>query len=88
MASLLETVPGLVVRPSQANFLHLRLPRRGLGRRLRDRLLESHGLYVRECSNKIGASDSDLRLAVLPCPAQDRLVEALRLELPRLVAGP
>lgn len=84
MASRLASVPGITVQPSQANFLHVRLARRGLGRRLRNRLLEAHGLYVRECSNKIGASENELRLAVLPPPAQDRLVAALQVELPAL----
>lgn len=74
-------MPGLTVFPSHANFVYLQLDERGSGRRLRNRLLEHHGLFVRECSNKVGASEDDLRLAVLPPPAQDRLVAALRIEL-------
>ena len=48
---------------------------------LRDRLLKNHGLMVRECSNKIGAGQQYLRLAVQTRTAVDVLVPALREEL-------
>jgi histidinol-phosphate/aromatic aminotransferase/cobyric acid decarboxylase-like protein len=48
---------------------------------LRDRLLGNYGLMVRECSNKAGAGEQYLRLAVQPAAAVDVLVTALRSEL-------
>ncbi len=81
MAQRLATVPGLVIYPSQANFLFVELPAGVSGRRLRDRLLKHHGLLVRECSNKIGGTEQQLRLAVQKKVAVDALVAALESEL-------
>ena len=81
MTKQLATVPGLIVYPSQANFLFVELPNGVSGRTLRDRLLEDHGLLVRECSNKIGATEQQLRLAVQTRTAVDSLVRALCDEL-------
>ena len=81
MAERLAAVPGLVVYPSQANFLFVELPEEMSGRTLRNRLLKDHGLLVRECSNKIGATEQQLRLAVQTNAAVDTLVAALCDEL-------
>jgi threonine-phosphate decarboxylase len=81
MAERLATVPGIVVYPSQANFIFVELPDGVSGRALRDRLLKYHGLLVRECSNKIGATEQQLRLAVQTTAALDTLVTALCDEL-------
>lgn len=83
MTERLATVPGLVVYPSQANFLFVELPDEVSGRTLRDRLLKDHGLLVRECSNKIGATEQQLRLAVQTRAAVESLVTALCDELKR-----
>jgi histidinol-phosphate/aromatic aminotransferase/cobyric acid decarboxylase-like protein len=82
MLHQLETIPGLRVFPSKANFLYIELPPNVPGRKLRDRLLERYGLMVRECSNKIGSSERYLRLAVQTKEAVDLLVHALSRELP------
>jgi histidinol-phosphate/aromatic aminotransferase/cobyric acid decarboxylase-like protein len=81
MLNQLEGIPGLRVFPSKANFLYLELPPNVPGRKLRDRLLEQHGLLVRECSNKIGSSERYLRLAVQTKEAVDLLAHALSREL-------
>lgn len=81
MSERLASVPGLVVYPSQANFLFVELPAEVPGRELRDRLLKHYGLLVRECSNKIGATEQQLRLAVQTKAAVDLLVMALSEEL-------
>jgi histidinol-phosphate/aromatic aminotransferase/cobyric acid decarboxylase-like protein len=81
MLNQLELIPGLRVFSSKANFLYVELPTNVPGRKLRDRLLEQHGLMVRECSNKIGSSERYLRLAVQTKEAVDLLVYALRREL-------
>ncbi len=77
MLRQLETISGLRVFPSRANFLYVELPANIPGRMLRDRLLKEYGLMVRECSNKIGSSERYLRLAVQTKEAVDRLVPAL-----------
>jgi histidinol-phosphate/aromatic aminotransferase/cobyric acid decarboxylase-like protein len=83
MLNQLEAIPGIRVFPSKANFLYVELPPNVPGRKLRDRLLEEHGLMVRECSNKIGSSERYLRLAVQTKDAVDLLVQALGRELSR-----
>ncbi len=77
MLNQLEGIPGLRVFPSKANFLYIELPPNVSGRKLRDRLLEQHGMMVRECSNKIGSSERYLRLAVQTKEAVDLLANAL-----------
>lgn len=77
MLGRLRRVEGLRVYPSAANFLYCELPRGVSGRRVRDALLERHGLIVRECGNKVGSSETFLRLAVHPPPVADRLADAL-----------
>lgn len=81
MGSRLRETPALMVYPSQANFLFVELPEGISGRTLRDRLLECHGVMVRECSNKIGSSEQYIRLAVQTRAAVDVLVPALHAEL-------
>jgi len=80
----LSTVAGLTVYPSRANFVFVELPDGMSGRTLRDQLLKNHGLMVRECSNKMGASEQYLRLAVQTRIAVDVLIPALREEIARL----
>jgi histidinol-phosphate/aromatic aminotransferase/cobyric acid decarboxylase-like protein len=81
MTEQLATVHGLTICPSKANFLFVELPDGVSGRALRDRLLQKYGLMVRECSNKKGASEQQLRLAVQTKAAVDVLLPALRQEL-------
>ncbi|MCF6524572.1 histidinol-phosphate aminotransferase family protein [Streptomyces sp. JJ36] len=81
MSLALAGVPGLVVFLSQGNFLLVRLPAGVDGVELRDRLLTEHGIFVRECGNKLNSSSRFLRLVVRPAQDVDRLVTALRAEL-------
>ncbi|GAA3041072.1 histidinol-phosphate transaminase [Streptosporangium longisporum] len=73
----LTRVPGLTVFPSQGNFLLVRLPMGRDGVTLRDRLLDEHGLFVRECGNKLGMTGQFVRLAVRPEGDVRRLVSGL-----------
>ena len=77
----------LAVYPSRANFLFVELPDGVSGRTLRDRLLENHGVMIRECSNKTGATEQYLRVAVQGRRAVDVLVAALHDELTRMTAS-
>ncbi|MEU2433580.1 histidinol-phosphate transaminase [Streptomyces sp. NPDC007861] len=77
----LGRLPGLTVYPSQGNFVYVRLPEGVDGAALRDRLLEQHGVLVRECGNKIGSSSRYLRLVVRPQVDVQRLVAGLERTL-------
>jgi histidinol-phosphate/aromatic aminotransferase/cobyric acid decarboxylase-like protein len=78
MLQQLQSIPWLTTYPSKANFLLSEVPVTISGKQLRDRLLAEHGLFVRECSNKIGSSESFLRNVVRRPADIDRLVAALR----------
>jgi len=62
----LSCMPDLTVFPSQGNFLLVKLPSGFDGVPLRDHLLTEHGVYVRECGNKLGTTSQFLRLVVRP----------------------
>lgn len=67
--------------PSKANFVYCELLDGTSGKALQRRLLEEHGLFIRECSNKIGSSAQFLRIAVHPRGMTDLLIDALRAVL-------
>ncbi len=74
----LKTVEKLHVFPSHANFVFVELAPGISGKALRNALLEKHGCFIRECSNKRGSSESYLRLAVNLPAENDRLIAAIR----------
>lgn len=78
MFDRLSTIEQITVYPSAANFLFVKLPSHVSGKQLRNRLLKEYGLFIRECSNKIGSSESYLRLAVKTKSYADKLLEALK----------
>ena len=73
----LQTVQGLTTYPSQCNFLFSELPAGVSGKEVRNLLLEQYGLVIRECSNKVGSTESYLRNVVRRRGDTDRLVQAL-----------
>ncbi|MFE0130011.1 pyridoxal phosphate-dependent aminotransferase [Streptomyces sp. NPDC059037] len=83
----LARLPGLVTYPSHGNFVYVRLPDGVDGAELRDRLLEEHGILIRECGNKIGSSSRFLRLVVRPSADVQRLLGALEQTLPSGAGG-
>lgn len=85
METVLKALPMLQVYPSAANFLFVELEEGVCGAKLRERLLTEHGIFIRDCGNKVGSSSRYLRLAVAPRPAVMRLHDALSIELPRPV---
>jgi histidinol-phosphate/aromatic aminotransferase/cobyric acid decarboxylase-like protein len=77
MSQALASVPGLSVFSSQANFVLVKLPEGADGVQLRDYLLSEHGVFVRECGNKLGITSQFLRLVVRPQADVQRLVYGL-----------
>jgi histidinol-phosphate/aromatic aminotransferase/cobyric acid decarboxylase-like protein len=70
-------LPGLKVFSSQGNFVLVKLPDGKDGVQLRDYLLSEHGVFVRECGNKLGSDSSFLRLVVRPAPDVRRLLTGI-----------
>jgi histidinol-phosphate/aromatic aminotransferase/cobyric acid decarboxylase-like protein len=77
MASELSRVPGLTIFPSQGNFFLVKLPNEWSGTALRDFLVANHGLYTRECGNKLGMTSQFMRLVVRPARDVERLVDGM-----------
>jgi threonine-phosphate decarboxylase len=77
MFGRLSRIGRLRTYPSQANFLMSELPDGISGRVVRNRLLAEHGLFVRECGNKLGATENLLRFVVRRPPEVDRLAHGL-----------
>lgn len=81
MIDAMGRVEGLTVFPSVANFLLAELAPGLSGVTLRKRLLARHGIFIRECGNKVGSSSRYLRLAVARPNEVKQLVEALKTEM-------
>jgi histidinol-phosphate/aromatic aminotransferase/cobyric acid decarboxylase-like protein len=94
MAAELAQLPGMMVYPSQANFILVKLPPGVDGGLMRDYLLNQHGVLVRECGNKLGITSQFVRLVVRPREDVQRLLTGLygylgvRLDQPSDAAGP
>ncbi|WP_239151182.1 pyridoxal phosphate-dependent aminotransferase [Virgisporangium aliadipatigenens] len=77
MFEKLLRVPGLTVFPSQGNFILIKVPPGWHGVEMRDHLISQHGVYVRECGNKLGMTSQYLRLVVRPERDVDRLIDGM-----------
>jgi threonine-phosphate decarboxylase len=88
MSHQLAALPGLTVFASQGNFVLVKLPDGLSGVRLRDYLIKDHGVFVRECGNKLGSSSQFLRLVVRPQPDVRRLLNGIGTFLYDAVAQP
>lgn len=74
----LQTIPGIAAYPTGANFVLFKLKNRWTAAELQARLLTEHGMYVRDCSNKLGMDLLHVRVASQGREKDARLVEALR----------
>jgi histidinol-phosphate/aromatic aminotransferase/cobyric acid decarboxylase-like protein len=74
----LRTVPQLEVYPTGANFVLFKIQNGMTASELQASLLEEHGMYVRDCSNKLGMDAFHIRVASQGREKDTRLVEALR----------
>jgi threonine-phosphate decarboxylase len=77
MSHQLAALPGVTVFASQGNFVLVKLPHGTSGVRLRDYLIEQHGVFVRECGNKLGGTSQFLRLVVRPQEDVRRLLNGM-----------
>jgi histidinol-phosphate/aromatic aminotransferase/cobyric acid decarboxylase-like protein len=77
MGGELARIPGLTVFPSQGNFFLVKLPTEWSGVALRDYLVANHGVYTRECGNKLGMTSQFMRLVVRPARDVDRLIDGM-----------
>jgi threonine-phosphate decarboxylase len=77
MSHQLAALPGVTVFASQGNFVLVKLPEGTSGVQLRDYLIEQHGVFVRECGNKLGSTSQFLRLVVRPQDDVRRLLNGL-----------
>lgn len=76
-----EELPEFTVYPTHSNFIFVKL-RDGInGTELRDRMLQNHSCFIRNCGNKLGSSEQYFRIAARPTEDVNFLVEALRHEL-------
>jgi histidinol-phosphate/aromatic aminotransferase/cobyric acid decarboxylase-like protein len=73
----LGKLDGIEVYPTGANFVCFRVANGLSARQLQHRLLVEHGLYVRDCSNKVGMDRYHIRVATQGRAADSRLVAAL-----------
>jgi histidinol-phosphate/aromatic aminotransferase/cobyric acid decarboxylase-like protein len=78
MGTELARLPELEVFSSQANFLLVKLANDLNGAELRDYLLHTHQVFIRECGNKLGMSGQFLRLVVRPQADVEQLVHGIK----------
>ena len=74
----LGKIPSLEVYPTGANFLLFKVLKGMTANALQMRLLDEHGMYVRDCSNKLGMDTFHIRVASQGRAKDMRLVAALR----------
>jgi threonine-phosphate decarboxylase len=74
----MQTVPHLDVYPTGANFVLFKIRNGMTATELQARLLSDCGMYVRDCSNKLGMDAYHIRVASQGREKDARLVEALR----------
>lgn len=74
----LNRIPGLKVYPSRANFALVELIDGTSSSEMMIKLLFSHGVYVRECSDKIGLDGQFLRIASRSFEENIIILEAMK----------
>ncbi|MES2822392.1 MAG: histidinol-phosphate transaminase [Pseudomonadota bacterium] len=67
--------------PTHSNFIFVKLHDAFDGTELRDRMLQNHSCFIRNCGNKLGSSKQYFRIAARPAADVDYLVNAFKIEL-------
>jgi threonine-phosphate decarboxylase len=79
-----DELPEFTLYPTHSNFIFAKL-RDGInGTELRDRMLQHHGCFIRNCGNKLGSSEQYFRIAARPVDDVNYLIAALKTELLQL----
>jgi threonine-phosphate decarboxylase len=74
----LKKIPALETYPTGANFVLLKIMNGMTAAEVQSRLLTDHGMYVRDCSNKVGMDTFHIRVSSQGREKDARLVQALR----------
>lgn len=82
-----EELPEFTIFPTHSNFIFVKLRDNINGTQLRDRMLQNHGCFIRNCGNKLGSSEQYFRIAARPAEDVNYLTEAFKVELAALVEG-
>ena len=77
LAGLLNSICGVVVKPSRTNFMLCRLLYQTAAE-LKDYLAREHGILIRDASNFRGLTPHHFRVAAQSAPENDVLVAAIR----------
>jgi threonine-phosphate decarboxylase len=78
----LRAISGIDTYPTGANFVLFKIKGGMTSGELQTRLLNEHGMYVRDCSNKIGMDNFHIRVASQGREKDAKLVEALQALIP------
>lgn len=76
-----EELAEFTVYPTHSNFIFVKLRDDINGTELRDRMLQNHGCFIRNCGNKLGSSEQYFRIAARPADDVNHLIEAFKREL-------
>lgn len=76
-----EELPEFTIYPTHSNFIFVKLRDEINGTELRNRLLQNHGCFIRNCGNKLGSNEQYFRIAARPAEDVNYLVDAFKLEL-------
>lgn len=80
-----EELSEFTIFPTHSNFIFVKLHDDINGTQLRDRMLQNHGCFVRNCGNKLGSSEQYFRIAARPAEDVNYLVEAFKVELAAII---
>ncbi|GIK71730.1 MAG: hypothetical protein BroJett021_07180 [Chloroflexota bacterium] len=72
-------IDGITVYPTGANFVCFRIDTGMTARDFQRRLLVEHGMYVRDCSNKVGMDRFHIRVATQGRTQDQRSIDVLPL---------
>lgn len=84
LSERVEELPEFTVYPTHSNFIFAKLRDDINGTELRDRMLQNHGCFIRNCGNKLGSSEQYFRIAARPVDDVNHLIDAFKRELSSL----
>lgn len=75
-----DELPEFALYPTHSNFIFAKLRDDINGTQLRDRMLQNHGCFIRNCGNKLGSSEQYFRIAARPVDDVNYLIAAFKEE--------